>query len=161
MSIETREKDGWIESVVSIRRCSATVKGGRRFTFNALVVIGDGRGTIGWGYGKANEVPPSVDKGVKDAKKQLKKVLLKGGTIPHRVEGRFGASRVVMLPANPGTGVIAGGAVRAVVQAVGVTDILTKCYGSTNKLNLVKATINGLTKLRTKEDIARLRGVEL
>jgi len=98
---------------------------------------------------------------VKDAKKQLKKVLLKGGTIPHRVEGRFGASRVVMLPANPGTGVIAGGAVRAVVQAVGVTDILTKCYGSTNKLNLVKATINGLTKLRTKEDIARLRGVEL
>ena len=136
MSSETREKDGWIESVVSIRRCSATVKGGRRFTFNALVVIGDGRGTIGWGY-------------------------LKGGTIPHRVEGRFGASRVVMLPANPGTGVIAGGAVRAVVQAVGVTDILTKCYGSTNKLNLVKATINGLTKLRTKEDIARLRGVEL
>ena len=161
MSSETREKDGWIESVVSIRRCSATVKGGRRFTFNALVVIGDGRGTIGWGYGKANEVPPSVDKGVKDAKKQLKKVLLKGGTIPHRVEGRFGASRVVMLPANPGTGVIAGGAVRAVVQAVGVTDILTKSYGSTNKLNLVKATINGLTKLRTKEDIARLRGVEL
>ena len=161
MSSETREKDGWIESVVSIRRCSATVKGGRRFTFNALVVIGDGRGTIGWGYGKANEVPPSVDKGVKDAKKQLKTVLLKGGTIPHRVEGRFGASRVVMLPANPGTGVIAGGAVRAVVQAVGVTDILTKCYGSTNKLNLVKATINGLTKLRTKEDIARLRGVEL
>ena len=161
MSSETREKDGWIESVVSIRRCSATVKGGRRFTFNALVVIGDGRGTIGWGYGKANEVPPSVDKGVKDAKKQLKKVLLKGGSIPHRVEGRFGASRVVMLPANPGTGVIAGGAVRAVVQAVGVTDILTKCYGSTNKLNLVKATINGLTKLRTKEDIARLRGVEL
>ena len=161
MSSETREKDGWIESVVSIRRCSATVKGGRRFTYNAQFVRVDGRGTIGWGYGKANEVPPSVDKGVKDAKKQLKKVLLKGGTIPHRVEGRFGASRVVMLPANPGTGVIAGGAVRAVVQAVGVTDILTKCYGSTNKLNLVKATINGLTKLRTKEDIARLRGVEL
>lgn len=161
MSSETSVKDGWIESVVSIRRCSATVKGGRRFTFNALVVIGDGRGTVGWGYGKANEVPPSVDKGVKDAKKQLKKVLLKGGTIPHRVEGRFGASRVVMLPANPGTGVIAGGAVRAVVQAAGVTDILTKSYGSTNKMNIVKATINGLTKLRTKEDIARLRGVEL
>ena len=98
---------------------------------------------------------------MKDAKKQLKKVLLKGGTIPHRVEGRFGASRVVMLPANPGTGVIAGGAVRAVVQAAGVTDILTKSYGSTNKMNIVKATIDGLTKLRTKEDIARLRGVEL
>jgi small subunit ribosomal protein S5 len=161
MSSDTREKDGWIESVVSIRRCSATVKGGRRFTFNALVVIGNGSGTVGWGYGKANEVPPSVEKGVKDAKKQLSKVNLKGGTIPHRVEGRFGASRVVMLPANPGTGVIAGGAVRAVVQAVGVTDILTKSYGSTNKMNLVKATIDGLKKLRTREDIARLRGVEL
>jgi small subunit ribosomal protein S5 len=161
MSSDTREKDGWIESVVSIRRCSATVKGGRRFTFNALVVIGNGHGTVGWGYGKANEVPPSVEKGVKDAKKELQRVNLRGGTIPHRIEGRFGASRVVMLPANPGTGVIAGGAVRAVVQAVGVTDILTKAYGSANKLNLVKATINGLTKLRTKEDIARLRGVEL
>lgn len=161
MASDTKEKDGWVESVVSIRRCSATVKGGRRFTFNALVVIGDRQGTVGWGYGKANEVPPSVEKGVKDAKKQLKKVLLRGGTIPHRVEGRYGASRVVMLPANPGTGVIAGGAVRAVVQAAGVTDILTKSYGSTNKLNLVKAAIDGLTKLRTKEDIARLRGVEL
>lgn len=161
MASDTKEKDGWVESVVSIRRCSATVKGGRRFTFNALVVVGDRQGTVGWGYGKANEVPPSVEKGVKDAKKQLRKVLLKGGTIPHRVEGRYGASRVVMLPANPGTGVIAGGAVRAVVQAAGVTDILTKSYGSTNKLNLVKAAIDGLTKLRTKEDIARLRGVEL
>ncbi len=161
MASDTKEKDGWVESVVSIRRCSATVKGGRRFTFNALVVIGDRQGTVGWGYGKANEVPPSVEKGVKDAKKQLRKVLLKGGTIPHRVEGRYGASRVVMLPANPGTGVIAGGAVRAVVQAAGVTDILTKSYGSTNKLNLVKAAIDGLMKLRTKEDIARLRGVEL
>lgn len=161
MASDTKEKDGWIESVVSIRRCSATVKGGRRFTFNALVVVGDKSGTVGWGYGKANEVPPSVEKGVKDAKKQLRKILLKGGTIPHRVEGRYGASRVVMLPANPGTGVIAGGAVRAVVQAAGVTDILTKSYGSTNKMNLVKAAIDGLTKLRTKEDIARLRGVEL
>jgi len=161
MASDTKEKDGWVESVVSIRRCSATVKGGRRFTFNALVVIGDRQGTVGWGYGKANEVPPSVEKGVKDAKKQLRKILLRGGTIPHRVEGRYGASRVVMLPANPGTGVIAGGAVRAVVQAAGVTDILTKCYGSTNKMNLVKAAIDGLTKLRTKEDIARLRGVEL
>ncbi|MFM7129351.1 MAG: 30S ribosomal protein S5 [Isosphaeraceae bacterium] len=161
MSSDTREKDGWVESVVTIRRCSATVKGGRRFTFNALVVTGNGQGTVGWGYGKANEVPPSVEKGLKDAKKQLCRVNLKGGTIPHRVEGRYGASRVVMLPANPGTGVIAGGAVRAVVQAVGVTDILTKSYGSTNKMNLVKATIDGLKKLRTRDDIARLRGVEL
>ncbi|GAC1328382.1 MAG: 30S ribosomal protein S5 [Isosphaeraceae bacterium] len=137
------------------------VKGGRRFSFNALVVIGNGRGQVAWGYGKANEVPPAVEKGVKDAHKQIKRVQLKGGTIPHKVLGRFGASRVVMLPARPGTGVIAGGAVRAVVQAAGVTDILTKCYGSTNKLNLVKAAVNALEQLRTKEEVARLRGVAL
>ena len=146
---------------MSIRRCAAVVKGGRRFSFNALVVIGNGRGQVAWGYGKANEVPPAVEKGVKDAHKQIKRVQLKGGTIPHRVLGRFGASRVVMLPARPGTGVIAGGAVRAVVQAAGVTDILTKCYGSTNKLNLVKAAVNALEQLRTKEEISRLRGVAL
>ena len=146
---------------MSIRRCAAVVKGGRRFSFNALVVVGNGRGQVAWGYGKANEVPPAVEKGVKDAHKQIKRVQLKGGTIPHRVLGRFGASRVVMLPARPGTGVIAGGAVRAVVQAAGVTDILTKCYGSTNKLNLVKAAVNALEQLRTKEEISRLRGVAL
>ena len=146
---------------MAIRRCAAVVKGGRRFSFNALVVIGNGRGQVAWGYGKANEVPPAVEKGVKDAHKQIKRVQLKGGTIPHRVLGRFGALRVVMLPARPGTGVIAGGAVRAVVQAAGVTDILTKCYGSTNKLNLVKAAVNALEQLRTKEEVARLRGVAL
>src|SRR6476469_5457810 len=132
------------DRVIKIRRCAAVVKGGRRFSFNALVVVGDGRGRVAWGYGKANEVPPAVEKGVKDAQKQIKRVNLQGGTIPHRVIGRFGASRVVMLPASPGTGVIAGGAVRAVVQAAGITDILTKSYGSTNKLNLVKAAINAL-----------------
>jgi small subunit ribosomal protein S5 len=161
VSSDTRERGEWTESVVAIRRCAAVVKGGRRFSFNALVVVGDGKGRVAWGYGKANEVPPAVEKGVKDAHKQMKRVTLKGGTIPHPVVGRFGASRVIMLPASPGTGVIAGGAVRAVVQAAGITDILTKSFGSTNKLNLVKATIDGLTRLRTKEEVARLRGVVL
>ena len=163
MSSESRERDRgeWSESVVAIRRCAAVVKGGRRFSFNALVVVGNGRGQVAWGYGKANEVPPAVEKGVKDAHKQMKRINLKGGTIPHRIVGRFGAARVVMLPASPGTGVIAGGAVRAVVQAAGVTDILTKSYGSTNKLNIVKATIDALKQLRTKEEVARLRGVTL
>ena len=165
MSSDARERDrdrgDWTESVVSIRRCAAVVKGGRRFSFNALVVVGNGRGQVAWGYGKANEVPPAVEKGVKDAHKQMNRVNLRGGTIPHRVIGRFGAARVVMLPASPGTGVIAGGAVRAVVQAAGITDILTKSYGSTNKLNLVKAAINALTQLRTKDEVARLRGVAL
>ena len=146
---------------MAIRRCAAVVKGGRRFSFNALVVVGNGRGQVGWGYGKANEVPPAVEKGVKDAHKQMSRVNLRGGTIPHQVTGRFGAARVIMLPASPGTGVIAGGAVRAVVQAAGITDILTKSFGSTNKLNLVKAALQGLQQLRTKDEVARLRGVEL
>lgn len=167
MSSDTRDRDRdrdrgeWTESVVSIRRCAAVVKGGRRFSFNALVVVGNGRGQVSWGYGRANEVPPAVEKGVKDAHKQMKRVFLKGTTIPHMIIGRYGASSVILMPASPGTGVIAGGAVRSVVQAVGIKDILTKSFGSNNKLNLVKATIDGLTKLRTKEDIARLRGVPL
>ena len=155
------DRGEWSDSVVTIRRCAAVVKGGRRFSFNALVVVGNGRGEVAWGYGKANEVPPAVEKGVKDAHKQMNKVQLRKGTIPHAVIGRYGASKVIMLPARPGTGVIAGGAVRAVVQAAGVTDILTKVYGSTNKLNLVKAAIDGLKQLRTKDEVARLRGVTL
>ena len=161
MSRDNRERGEWTESEVAIRRCAAVVKGGRRFSFNALVVVGNGRGQVAWGYGKANEVPPAVEKGVKDAHKQMHKVNLRGGTIPHQVIGKFGAARVIMIPASPGTGVIAGGAVRAVVQASGITDILTKSYGSTNKLNIVKATINALTQLRTKDEVARLRGVTL
>lgn len=156
----------WSESVVSIRRCAAVVKGGRRFSFNALVVVGNGRGEVAWGYGKANEVPPAVEKGVKDAKKQMKRIHLVGNTssyqtIPHPVIGKFGASKVLLMPARPGTGVIAGGAVRSVVQSAGITDILTKSFGSNNKLNLVKAAIDGLTRLRTKDEVSRLRGVEL
>lgn len=160
MSSDTRERD-WVESVVSIRRCAAVVKGGRRFSFNALVVVGNKNGQVSWGYGKANEVPPAVEKGVKDAHKQMKRVKLRGNTIPHAVVGRFGAATVLMMPASPGTGVIAGGAVRAVVEAAGVKDVLTKSFGSPNKLNLVKAAINGLEQLRTKEEIASLRGVRI
>src|SRR5271166_1654214 len=158
---EPRQQDGLEDRVVKIRRCAAVVKGGRRFSFNALVVVGNGRGNVAWGYGKANEVPPAVEKGVKDAHKQMQKVQLKGGTVPHAVIGKFGAARVLLMPAVPGTGVIAGGAVRAVVEAAGIKDVLTKSFGSNNKLNLVKAAINGLTQLRTKEEIARLRGVAL
>lgn len=161
MSSDSRERGDWSESVVAIRRCAAVVKGGRRFSFNALVVVGDGKGRVAWGYGKANEVPPAVEKGVKDAHKQMNRIHLRGGTIPHQVVGRYGSARVVMLSASPGTGVIAGGAVRAVVQAAGITDILTKSYGSSNKLNLVKAAIDGLKQLRTKDEVARLRGVTL
>ncbi len=149
------------ERVVQIRRCACTIKGGRRFSFAAMVVLGDQKGTVGWGYGKANEVPSSVEKAVKDAGRHKINVTLDGTTIPHEVEGRFGAARVLLLPANPGTGIIAGASVRAVVESVGLKDILTKVRGSTNPINVVKATFNALEKLRTKEDVARLRGVEV
>jgi small subunit ribosomal protein S5 len=150
--------------VVKIRRCAAVVKGGRRFSFNALVVVGDEAGKVSWGYGKANEVPPAVEKALKDGQESLrrsKKISLRGETIPHRVIGRYGASRVVMVPAGPGTGVKAGPGVREVLQACGIHNILTKTHGSTNPINLVKATIQGLSQLRTKADVERLRGVKL
>jgi len=150
-----------IEKVVKIRRCAAVVKGGRRFSFSALVVIGDGRGRVGWGYGKANEVPPAVEKAGKDGSRSMVPVSLRGSTIPHQVEGRFGAARVVLVPASPGTGVIAGAAVRAVCEACGIRDILTKSYGSHNAINLVKAAIGALTSLRTQGEVERLRGVSL
>jgi small subunit ribosomal protein S5 len=149
------------DHVVKIYRCSTVVKGGRRFSFAALVIVGDRNGRVGIGYGKAKEVPTSVDKGVKDAKKNMVRVSLKSGTIPHQVEGRYGASRVVLVPAGEGTGVIAGKNIRPMLELVGIKDILTKAYGSTSAKNLVKATLDGLQKLRTAEQVARLRGVEI
>src|SRR5258707_10575426 len=157
-------QDGLEDRVVKIRRCAAVVKGGRRFSFNALVVVGDGRGRVATGYGKANEVPPAVEKATKDAQETLKRqkrVSLRGDTIPHRIIGRFGGSRVVMVPAGPGTGVKAGPGVRDVLEVCGVRNILTKVHGSSNPINLVKATIAGLLLLRTREEVARLRGVTL
>jgi small subunit ribosomal protein S5 len=157
-------QDGLEEHVVKIRRCAAVVKGGRRFSFNALVVVGDRRGRVAWGYGKANEVPPAVEKATKDAQESLRRqprVQLRGETIPHRVVGRFGGSRVILVPAGPGTGVKAGAGVRDVLEACGIHNILTKTHGSTNPINLVKATIEGLLLLRTREETARLRGVSL
>src|SRR4029077_14494464 len=159
-----QRQDGMEERVVKIRRCAAVVKGGRRFSFNALVVVGDRHGRVSWGYGKANEVPPAVEKASKDAQETLKrqkKGEMKGANIPARVIGRFGASRVIMVPAGPGTGVKSGPGVRDVLEACGIKNILTKTHGSTNPINLVKATIRGLLELRTREDIARLRGVTL
>jgi len=150
-----------IDKVVKIKRCAAVVKGGRRFSFAAMVVVGDGKGQVGWGYGKANEVPPSVDKAQKQASREMVKVPVSEGTIPHTVKGRFGAAKVILLPARPGTGIIAGDAVRAVCEAAGITDILTKSFGSPNPVTLVKATLNALQQLRTRDDIALLRGVEL
>ncbi len=159
---------GLKDKVVKVRRCAAVVKGGRRFSFTALVVVGDGEGKVAWGYGKANEVPPAVNKAIQDGSRKLQAVCLEENpsrpgvrTIPHVVEGRFGASRVKLVPAGPGTGVIAGAAVRAVCEAAGISDILTKSYGSPNPTNLVKATIEALNQLRSKTQIENLRGVKL
>ena len=149
------------EQVVQIRRCSCVVKGGRRFSFSALVVVGDKNGRVGWGYGKATEVPVAVEKAVKNADRNMTDVPLEGRTIPHQVVGRYGAAKVLLLPASPGTGIIAGETVRAVIDSLGVADILTKSRGSNNPINLVKATFDGLKRLRTRETVARLRGVEL
>jgi small subunit ribosomal protein S5 len=157
---EAKKQDSG-EKVVQIRRCACVVKGGRRFTFTALVVLGDSRGRVGYGYAKATEVPQAVEKAVKATQRTSVLVPLVGTTIPHQVEGRYGASRVVLIPALPGTGVIAGNTVRAVVESAGVKDILTKSRGSSNPMNLVKATMDALTKLRKREDVARLRGVTL
>ena len=149
------------ERVIQIRRCACVVKGGRRFSFAALVVTGDGNGRVGYGYGKAVEVPLAVEKATKQANRSQMTVPIVGTSIPHQVIGEFRSSRVLLLPARPGTGIIAGDCVRSVVEAVGITDILTKAYGSTNPLNLVKATFEALRLLRTREQIERLRGVSL
>lgn len=161
MATAETTRNEFIDKVVKIKRCAAVVKGGRRFSFAAMVVVGDGKGRVGWGYGKANEVPPSVEKANKQATRSMIDVPLDGGTIPHSVNGRFGAGRVVLIPAGPGTGIIAGEAVRAVCEAAGISDILTKSFGSNNPVTLVKATIEAFKQLRTQQDIERLRGVSL
>ena len=153
VSIETLE-----ERVVTINRVSKTVKGGRIYKFSALVVVGDKNGLVGFGVGKSGEVPDAIRKGIEDARKNVMKVALRGTTIPHEVKGKFGAGEVLLMPAPKGTGVIAGGPVRAVVETVGIEDIRTKAIRSNNPYNVVRATMNGLAQLRTAEEVAAVRG---
>jgi len=159
--VEAGEERPVDDILVKLYRCATVVKGGRRFSFGALVVVGDRNGHVGYGYGKANEVPPAVEKGIKLGRRNMIDVPRIGTTIPHRVIGKSGASRIVMVPAAPGTGVIAGAAPRAVLELAGVKDVLTKSYGSTSPKNLVKAAFDGLQQLRTAEMVEELRGVRL
>ncbi|MCA9244385.1 MAG: 30S ribosomal protein S5 [Phycisphaerales bacterium] len=160
---ESRQEssDSMDDNLVKLYRCATVVKGGRRFSFGALVVAGDRKGRVGHGYGKANEVLPAIEKANKQARRKMVNVPLKGTTIPHRVIGHFGASRILLLPASEGTGVIAGAAARSVLELAGVKDVLTKVYGSTSPKNLVKATLDGLRQLRSRKQVEQLRGVSI
>lgn len=162
MKPENFDESSHIESSnIGVDRTSSTVKGGRRFAFGALVVVGDRRGKVGFGYGKSNEVPSAIEKAEKYAKKAMISIPLIGTTIPHEVEGTFSASKVRLIPAAPGTGVVAGGTVRTILEKAGVTDCLTKCFGSTNKRNIVKAVFDGLEQLRLAKSVATIRGQDL
>jgi len=159
---EMLDESGSIESTtVGVYRTASTVKGGRRFSFGALVVVGDRRGKVGFGYGKSNEVPQAIEKAQKYAKRAMKTIPMAGKTLPHEVEGTYSASKVRLIPASPGTGVVAGGTVRAILEMAGITDCLTKCYGSTNARNMVKAVFDGIGNLRQREEVESLRGKEL
>ncbi|MFN0202871.1 MAG: 30S ribosomal protein S5 [Bacteroidia bacterium] len=159
--VRTSDNSNLVEKVVKVNRVAKVVKGGRRFSFAAIVVVGDGNGSVGHGLGKANEVTDAIAKGIEDAKKSVVKVPIMKGTIPHQIVTNFGGAKVLMRPAAPGTGVLAGGAMRAVLESAGIKDVICKCLGSSNPHNVVKATIKALTMLREPHVVAKQRGIEL